>query len=51
MPNPAIHVKDLKKYYRVYKKEPGIRGSIEAIFNRKYFDVKAVDGISFDIDK
>lgn len=46
----AIHVVDLKKFYRVYKKEPGIRASLKAIFNRQYFDIEAVGGISFDIE-
>jgi ABC-2 type transport system ATP-binding protein len=44
-----IEVKNLKKYYQVYKKEPGIVGSVKSIFSRKYFDVKAVDNISFNI--
>jgi len=51
MDNKAIKVKKLKKYYQVYKKEPGISGSIKSIFNRQYFDVKAVDDISFEIDE
>lgn len=47
--NYIIKTENLCKYYRVYKKEPGITGSIKAIFNRQYFDVKAVDNISFGI--
>lgn len=46
-----ISVKKLKKYYKVHQKEPGLAGSIKSIFARKYFDVKAVDGISFNIDE
>jgi ABC-2 type transport system ATP-binding protein len=45
----VIEVKNLKKYYKVHQKEPGLAGSIRSIFNRKYYDVKAVDGVSFDI--
>lgn len=45
----VISVKNLKKYYQVYQKEPGLWGSIQSLFLRKYYDVKAVDGISFEI--
>ena len=51
MDKTIIEVKNLKKYYQVYKKEPGITGSLKSIFNRKYFDVKAVDDISFKINE
>lgn len=46
-----ISVKDLKKYYQVFDKDPGITGTIKSLFNRKYSDAKAVDGISFEIDE
>jgi len=45
----VISVKGLKKYYKVHQKEPGLAGSIKSLFNRKYYDVKAVDGVSFGI--
>ena len=45
----AISVKNLKKYYSVHQKEPGFLGSVKSLFSRKYYDVKAVDGVSFDI--
>lgn len=45
----VIKVRNLKKYYRVFKKEQGIRGSIKSLFYRKYYDVKAVDNVSFEI--
>ena len=47
----AIQVKNLKKYYKVHKKEPGIGGSIKSLFKRKYEEVKAVDNISFKIEE
>ena len=47
---PVIEVSNLKKYYRVFQKEPGLAGSIKSLFNRKYEDVKAVDDVSFSID-
>lgn len=48
---PEISVSRLKKYYQVHEKEPGVLGSIKSLFKRKYKDVKAVDGISFEIEK
>ena len=45
----VISVKNLKKYYKVYQKEPGLWGSIKSLWDRKYEQVKAVDDISFEI--
>jgi ABC-2 type transport system ATP-binding protein len=47
----VISVANLKKYYRVYQKEPGLAGSIKSLFHRKYEDVKAVNDISFSIEE
>ncbi len=46
-----IQINNLKKYYQVHKKEPGLAGSIKSLFKRKYEDVKAVDNISFQIEE
>ena len=46
-----ISVKDLKKTYKVSKKEPGFLGSVKSLVNRKYETVKAVNDISFSIDE
>ncbi|MBI2018044.1 ABC transporter ATP-binding protein [Candidatus Daviesbacteria bacterium] len=46
-----ISVKNLKKYYQVHQKEPGLLGSVKSLFTRKYYDVKAVDGVSFEIEE
>ncbi len=46
-----ISVKNLKKYYKVHQKEPGLSGSFKSLFHRKYYDVKAVDDVSFHIDE
>lgn len=48
---PAISASHLKKFYRVYKREPGILGTVSSLFSRKYFDVKAVNNISFSISE
>lgn len=49
MDDSVIRVKNLKKYYQVHQKEPGLLGSLKSLFTRKYYDVKAVDGVSFEI--
>src|SRR3989344_6277517 len=46
---PVIQVQNLKKYYKVHQKEPGLSGSLKSLFSRKYYDAKAVDGVSFEI--
>ncbi|MBN1262915.1 MAG: ATP-binding cassette domain-containing protein [Candidatus Pacebacteria bacterium] len=47
----VIRVRNLKKYYRVYQKEPGLLGSMKSLLRRKYQPVKAVDNISFSIGR
>lgn len=49
MNNSIIKVKNLKKYFKVYKKEPGLWGSIKSLWKRDYETVKAVDDVSFEI--
>ncbi len=46
-----ISLSRLRKYYQVYKKEPGIAGSFRSLFVRKHETVKAVDDVSFEIDE
>ena len=48
---PTIIVSHLSKYYQVHQKEPGLGGSIKSLFHRKYYDVKAVDDVSFEIEE
>jgi len=45
----AIQVKNLKKFYKVHKKEPGLKGSVKSLFKRKYEAVRAVNNVSFEI--
>lgn len=49
MKKTVIKIENLKKYFKVYKKEPGLIGSIKSLWKRKYETVKAVDDISFEI--
>lgn len=45
-----IEVSNLSKDYQIYKKEPGIVGSLKSLFAREYFNIKAVNKVSFKID-
>ncbi len=44
-----IEVDGLRKVYRVHEKQAGLRGSIRAFLDRRFFDVLAVDGVSFRV--
>ena len=46
-----IEVKNIKRYYKIAKKEKGLWASLKGLFSRKYEIKKAVDDISFDIKK
>ncbi|MBD3300374.1 MAG: ATP-binding cassette domain-containing protein [Candidatus Moranbacteria bacterium] len=46
---PAITLKNLSKTYKVHQKEEGLKGSLKALFKRKYKTVKAVKNVSFKI--
>jgi len=47
----VVEVKNLKKYFRVHKKEPGLMGAVKSLVSRRYEEVKAVDDISFSIEE
>ncbi|MBU4351053.1 ABC transporter ATP-binding protein [Patescibacteria group bacterium] len=47
----VIELKNLKKFYKVHQKEPGLLGSLKSLVKRKYYDVKAVDNVSFEIEE
>lgn len=49
--NDIIQVNHLTKHYKVYKKEPGVLGSLRALFSRSYETVHAVEDISFSIQQ
>ena len=46
-----IEVKQISKTFRVAKKKSGLKASLISFFKREYKDVKAVDEISFSIEK
>jgi len=47
----ALDVKDLTKDYRSPVKEPGLWGGVKSLFDRRYKDTRAVDGVSFQIEE
>lgn len=46
-----IEVKNLKKYFRVFKRNEGLLSTFGSLFKRNYFQVKAIDDISFSINE
>ena len=47
--DPIIEVNSLSRSFKQYKKEPGMIGSIKSFFNRQYYEVTAVDNVSFEV--
>jgi ABC-2 type transport system ATP-binding protein len=45
----VIEVRDLRKEYRVHRRQPGLAASLRSLFRRRYEPVRAVDGISFSV--
>ncbi|WP_433750048.1 ABC transporter ATP-binding protein [Falsibacillus pallidus] len=46
-----IEVRNISKQYRLFERDPGLKGAIKALFKRKYIIKKAVKDISFSIPK
>ncbi|HEY3342302.1 MAG TPA: ATP-binding cassette domain-containing protein [Anaerolineae bacterium] len=46
---PIISVKSLNKHFQVSLRTRGLAGAVRGLFKREYRVVRAVDGISFDI--
>jgi ABC-2 type transport system ATP-binding protein len=47
---PIIEVQGLTKTYRVFQKNPGLRGALRSLFRRQYKEVHAVADVSFTIE-
>jgi ABC-2 type transport system ATP-binding protein len=45
----VVHVSELTKIFKVPEREAGLRAAAKSLVRRKTRDVRAVDGISFDI--
>jgi ABC-2 type transport system ATP-binding protein len=50
-PEPLIFVKELCKHFRTFHRREGVWGGIQNLFFRDYRTVKAVDKITFTIDR
>lgn len=46
-----IKVENLSKTYRIHEKPAGFKNTVKDLFVRKYIDKKAVDNISFSVNK
>ena len=47
----VITVTNLKKHFKVYKRRRGLRGALRNLAAREYTLVRAVDGISFEVQQ
>jgi ABC-2 type transport system ATP-binding protein len=45
-----VQIKDLSKHYKVLNRREGLLGATKDLFSRNYKIIKAVDGISMDIE-
>lgn len=46
-----ILLEGIRKTFRVAKRPPGLLGAMKGAFVREYADVRALDGVSFEIDE
>ena len=46
----SVEVQELVKHFRVHRRDPGLRASLRSVLHREYTDVRAVDGVGFEID-
>jgi ABC-2 type transport system ATP-binding protein len=49
--DPLISVHSLSKHFRSFRRREGLLGGFVNLFHRRYEQVRAVDGISFAIDR
>ncbi|HYL64151.1 MAG TPA: ATP-binding cassette domain-containing protein, partial [Candidatus Methylomirabilis sp.] len=49
--NQLISVRDLSKDFRSFRRREGVWGSIQNLFVRDHITVKAVDRVSFEVER
>ncbi len=49
MPEPAVHLRQLCKTYRVPERESGMGAALKSLFRRRMQDVRAVEDLTFDL--
>jgi ABC-2 type transport system ATP-binding protein len=47
----VIRARELVKHFRVFRRPPGFAAAVGSLFHRAYETVKAVDGVSFTIER
>jgi len=47
----VIEVRDLKKHFKVHRRAAGLGAALRSLVRRRYDTVKAVDGVSFRIER
>jgi ABC-2 type transport system ATP-binding protein len=47
----VIRARELTKHFKVHKRPPGFRSAVRSLIRRRYEVVKAVDGVSFTIER
>lgn len=50
-PDSHIHVHQLSKHFRSFRRREGVVGAIQNLFVREYHTITAVDRVSFSIDR
>jgi ABC-2 type transport system ATP-binding protein len=51
VPAPQIVVDSLEKTFRVAERDPGLWGALRGLARRRYRDVRALHGVSFEIER
>jgi ABC-2 type transport system ATP-binding protein len=46
-----IRARELRKHFKVHRRPPGFAAALKSLVRRKYETVKAVDGVSFTIER
>jgi ABC-2 type transport system ATP-binding protein len=47
---PSVEARNLRKIYRIYRKEQGVLGAVKGLLHRRYDETAAVDGVSFSVE-
>ncbi len=47
----SIHVKNLSKEFKIFKREAGLKGAAKSFLNRKYENFHALKSVSLDVNK
>jgi ABC-2 type transport system ATP-binding protein len=48
---PQILVEELSKTYRIAERDPGAAGALRGLFRRRWRDVEALCGVSFQLEQ